>query len=283
MSTQPEQLKSWLRVPGVAWPTLLLAVSSLAMWGLSVWGVATERLGLGWGVLWSTVAFYGLFTPMHEASHQSASRHRWVNEVLGRICGYAMLGVFVGFRHIHLEHHRHTNEPDRDPDMWSATGPAWALPLRWMTQDLYYHVYFTRELRHRPVAERWEVLVTGVALTTALVGLLCSEWVWLTLLLWVLPLKIAFTLLSYSFDYLPHTPHQITSAEDRYGATLARPHPLLRWLLLQQDLHVVHHLYPAVPFYRYAGIWRLQGDDLIAHGVQVRSLTGQILGAPSAL
>jgi fatty acid desaturase len=46
---------------------------------------------------------------------------------------------------------------------------------------------------------------------------------------------------------------------------------------------VVHHLYPAVPFYRYAGIWRLQGDELIAKGVQVRSLSGRVLEAPAAL
>ena len=282
MTTQPDPLKDLLRVPVVAWPTLLLAIACLAVWLLSVWGVATGGLGLGWGMLWSTVAFFGLFTPLHEASHRSASRHRWVNEVLGRVCGCAMLGMFAGFRYIHLEHHKHTNEPETDPDFWSGSGPTWALPLRWLTQDLYYHYYYALAAASRPVAEQREVLGTGLVLTGVLVALLCSQWVWLTLLLWMLPVKLAFTLLAYSFDYLPHIPHKVTSSEDRYRATMARPHPLLRWLLLQQNLHVIHHLYPAAAFYRYDGIWRLQRDDLIAKGVEVRSLTGRVVSAAAS-
>ena len=47
--------------------------------------------------------------------------------------------------------------------------------------------------------------------------------------------------------------------------------------LLYQNLHLIHHLYPAVPFYRYGQIWRAQRQALLDKGVQVRSLTGKVL------
>ena len=278
----PAPLKAALRVPVLAWPTLLLTALAFSAWGLAVWSVATDRLAMGWGMLLSTAALYVLFTPMHDAAHQSISRSGWVNGLIGRLCCTAMLGVFVGFRYIHLEHHRHTNEVGKDPDLWSGQGPRWTLPLRWLTQDLYYHVYFAKKIAARPTAERWEVVLTATLLIGGVVALLSSPWAWWTLCLWIVPLKLAFTLLSFSFDYLPHIPHQIPASVDPYRATLARPHPVLRWLLLQQNLHVVHHLHPAAPFYRYAEIWRLRREALIAKGVQVRSVTGRVIEDPLA-
>lgn len=42
-------------------------------------------------------------------------RHRWVNELVGWVSGLVFLAPFPGFRHIHLQHHKHTNVVDQDP------------------------------------------------------------------------------------------------------------------------------------------------------------------------
>ena len=49
-----------------------------------------------------------------------------------------------------------------------------------------------------------------------------------------------------------------TAAQNKYQATSNRKgfEWLLTPLLLSQNYHLVHHLYPTVPFYRYLRVWR---------------------------
>ena len=113
MSAPSSPLKAHLQVPRVAWPTVALFVLCVMAWAAAVWAVSMGRLGYGWGVVVATLALYGLFTPMHDAVHRSASRSAWFNEALGRVCSWLYIGTFVGFRLIHLAHHTHTNDPKR--------------------------------------------------------------------------------------------------------------------------------------------------------------------------
>ena len=264
------QLKAQLKVPQVAWPTLGLFAGSLTVWAVAVWAVFVGALEMAWGTLAATVAMHGLFTVMHDASHYSLSRHRWVNEVVGSLCGSAFLRAFVGFRYIHLQHHKHTNDPARDPDTWSGTGPTWQLPFRWATQDVIYRRFYKRHWACRPRAERLELVAISVVEYGAILACLGAGLGWEVLWLWVAPAKLTLTALAYTFDYLPHRPHTVTAAEDRYKTTSVAPGALFALLTCYQNLHGVHHLYPAAPFYRYGRIWRANGARLKARGVQVR-------------
>lgn len=257
-----------LGAPKVAWPTLGVFVVSLSAWCVIAWSVSTGRLTMAWGSLGATVAAYALFTPLHDAAHKSLSQHRLLNEAVGRLCGWAYLGLFVGFRSLHLAHHAHTNEPEEDPDLWVAGGNRWTRPLRWLTLDLYYHVAHVRRwsLQSRP--HKVEVVVTGVSLLVLLAVLVARGFGWEVLWLWLLPLKLSFTFLAYTFDYLPHRPHQVTAREDRYRATGINPSGWLTLPLMYQNYHLIHHLYPGVPFYRYAQIWRAERETLLARGVR---------------
>ena len=265
-------LRAALRVPTVAWPTLALLAGSLALWMLVLWGHAAGLIGWLAGCVLCTLAFHGLFTVMHDASHQALSRYRWVNEVVGRLCGSAFLRAFVGFRFIHQQHHKHTNDDAHDPDTWSGKGPAWLLPLRWATQDVIYRRYYKEHWHTRPLSERAELIALSVLEYGALIGLIASGLGMQALVFWVLPAKLTLTLLAFTFDYLPHRPHRVSAAEDRYRTTSVRPG--IGWALVtfHQNLHGVHHLYPAAPFYRYGRIWRLRGEHLMARGMPVRGV-----------
>jgi fatty acid desaturase len=50
---------------------------------------------------------------------------------------------------------------------------------------------------------------------------------------------------------------------------------LLTPVLLFQNYHLIHHLIPTVPFYRYGRIWRAKKDFLIANGAAVSYLDGR--------
>ena len=50
------------------------------------------------------------------------------------------------------------------------------------------------------------------------------------------------------FDYLPHRPFKETS---RWKNARVYPSWLLNILLLGQNYHLIHHLWPSVPWYNY--------------------------------
>jgi beta-carotene hydroxylase len=129
--------------------------------------------------------------------------------------------------------------------------------------------------RSRPIAEAAETLLSVIAIYYA--SYVCIRegygYDWLTL--WMLPLRIAIIILASTFDYVPHRPHKIQRHEDAY-ATTSRIEGIWRVgdyplsvLLLYQNYHNIHHLFPSVPFYRYAPIWWRHRDELLKRGTPV--------------
>jgi len=238
-----------LSAPRLAWPTLIVLVAALALW------LVAFALPLPASIPLATFAAYAVFTPLHEAAHRSlAPSARWLNELAGRLAAIPLLGPFPAVRYLHLEHHKHTNDPAADPDVWSGRGPRWLLPVRWLTQDLHY--YATYAVRRRPLRERIETLAT-LAVFYGVIAALAATGHWRAVVFgWLVPARLAIGVLAWAFDYLPHRPHVVTAREDRMAATRARPGTLAFLATFGQSLHLVHHLYPGVPFYRYGIVYR---------------------------
>lgn len=258
-----------LKAPPIAWPTILLHAMAWSAWLGVLVTALTGALNPWIALVVNTVLGFVLFTPMHDASHKSLTRAKIPNEIMGRMAALGIHAPFPAFRYLHLQHHKHTNHDHEDPDMWAGRGPWFVLPLRWLTQDLHYYAFYFSRWAERPKAERRETALT-LALTVVGMGAL----MWLTsplivLLAWLIPARLAVAALSYSFDYLPHKPHHTTSKQDRYTATSVRPTPWLSPILLYQNYHLVHHLYPGVPFYRYAMVWRDKEATLRKRGAKV--------------
>ncbi len=104
-----------LACPDIAWPTLIFAAVTLTAY-LSV-PLLTWRHPTLWTVPLTSVAIYANFTAMHEAAHRAVSaKHRWLNEALGHVTAMVVFqSPFKAFRYIHLEHHKYTNDPEKDP------------------------------------------------------------------------------------------------------------------------------------------------------------------------
>ena len=84
-------------------------------------------------------------------------------------------------------------------------------------------------------------------------------------------------LLAFVFDYIPHWPYHATHAENPYQATGIRLGQEWLWtpLLLSQNFHLMHHLYPLVPFYRYQRLWELKKDELLARSPLLLTMGGR--------
>ncbi|AUX45106.1 delta(12)-fatty acid dehydrogenase [Sorangium cellulosum] len=255
-----------LQTRPIEWPTVALFGASYTLWAAAVAAGLTGWVSPVTAVIAAAVAAYAVFTPMHEAGHRSLARSALLNGVIGRLSGVLLMAPFLAVRHFHVEHHKHTNEADQDPDHWSGRGPWWLLPLRWATQDLYYYYLFLRSYRAQKRGERIETVATMavfLGLVALAFGLGYGE---VVLLYWIAPARVAIFFLAFAFDYLPHYPHGVTAAQDRYRATRAVDSAIFNVLLFGQNYHLIHHLYPAVPFYRYRAVWKYQREELLKLG-----------------
>lgn len=271
--THPTSVRGSLGAVEVAWPTLALSLGTVTTTAAAVGLGLSEMLPMWASGFIAALSAFAAFTAMHDASHKSVAKRRWVSEVVGRLASLLLVAPFPAFRYVHLEHHKHTNDPVRDPDHWSGRGPAWLLPLRWLTQDLHYYVLYFRVRNSRPRRERLETLLTFGALYGSAIALVATGYGMEVLLLWLLPARAAIVLLAVAFDYLPHRPHTVLAKDDRYRATHILDIPWLTPLFLCQNYHLVHHLYPGVPFYRYPRVYRERRDEMVERGAKIITLT----------
>lgn len=271
-------------MPAVALPTLGLFLGALAAWFGATWLVLAD-LSPWWLLLTipvHAVVTFLMFTVLHETAHLAGGRVRWVNEVLGRLSipFVAAWASFPVLRFVHIEHHRNTNE-DRhaDPDAWSELGPSWALPLRWMTQDLYYFWFYSPLIARRPRAEVVEQVVVLVAVVAAVTTLLATGHGWELLVIYLIPQRLGIGLLAWWFDWLPHHELEATAASNRFQATRIRVgwERVMNPLMLYQNYHLVHHIHPTIPFYRYVQAWRRAESDYLDRGAPIATAWGREL------
>ena len=83
------------------------------------------------------------------------------------------------------------------------------------------------------------------------------------------PRRVAALILQICFSWLPHHPFDRT---ERYLNTRISLWPGGGVLMLQQNLHLMHHLWPSVPFYNYGRLYRRLRPTLIAKGSRIEGL-----------
>ncbi len=270
MADGPDPLlaRRWgLPAGATAWPTLALCLGAFAVQAGAAALALSGRLPAAAAVLVGSLCAYVQFTVAHDAAHGAVSRVKAVNEAAGTVAALAIAAPFLAFRRIHLHHHAHVNDPAEDPDYW-VVGTSWPQTLlRFATTwPQYYRVYFTRLLaRDATLAATAATLGAFVAagVLAARAGRLGD-----LLLYWFLPAQVAVTVLAFLFDYLPHRPH---TGRGRYVDTVSVTDRWLDGPMLGQNLHLLHHLFPSIPWYRYRPAWDEAEDAIRAAGGVARS------------
>ena len=272
------------QIPTLSWPIVTIFTVAVALFGASTWAALTDALPAAATIAASAVAIFVLFTVLHDASHYSISSHRWVNVAFGRVAMFFVspLISFKSFAFIHIEHHRNTNDGDSDPDHFVSAAPWWQLPIRFPIMDLPYVLFLVRHWRRRP---RAEVLETAALITMTVTVIVSAAWdgqLWTLALIYLIPERIAVFMLAWWFDWLPHHGLEDTQHENRYRATRNRVGSewILTPLLLSQNYHLVHHLHPSIPFYRYIAAWRRNEAAYLDRDSAISTVFGQPLDAP---
>lgn len=260
--------------PAIAWPTLLLFAIATGLWLLALTSAIQGWVHPALAIGLQTVAGFMQFTVLHDGVHRSLLRgYPRLNNLISAVAGTALgfLGASAAFRYTHFKHHRLTNERGEDPDLWSGHGRAWTLPLQWATADLYYGYVILKDWSTIPMRERIEIVVGVTVLAAAFAALVWLGYGSEALLYWLLPARLSILWLAFAFNYLPHHPHTVEQRHNPYAATNVREgaDAAMKWLFLYQNYHLIHHLYPSVPFYRYLKIWRQNRADFVTQGAPV--------------
>ncbi|WOD40967.1 fatty acid desaturase [Nodosilinea sp. E11] len=199
----------------------------------------------GWCVfLMNVLSLHLSGTVIHDASHNSAHRNRVVNALLGHGSALILGFSFPVFTRVHLQHHAHVNDPENDPDHFVSTGgPLWLIAARFF----YHEIYFFK----RRLWRNWELLEWFLG--RFIVGLLVFvawrfDFLGYIFNYWFSPALVVGIALGLFFDYLPHRPFQ---DRDRWKNARVYPSPILNLLIMGQNYHLVHHLWPSVPWYKY--------------------------------
>ncbi len=209
---------------------------------------------------------YSTFNTMHEAVHSNISKIRWINNWVGRLSALSLIAPYKGFRYMHLAHHRHLNIPGKDPDLWCARK---YLFLRWLTQNYYYYNYFLKTIRVQKTSDIIDSALQMLAQFILIYLLWIFDGGYTFLIAWFIPSKLAVLWLSYCFSYIPHIPHDCKTQTTRYTATVMRTSPWLTLPCVYQNYHLIHHLYPSIPFYNYGKVWRIGEDFYKSQGTRV--------------
>lgn len=244
---------------GKMWIYPAAAFTCYAIW-LSFFPLAIMGwLNLPLAFVLSTVFAVGGYVTSHEAMHSNiarpGSKRRWLNEWTGKVSTIIIVFPFSMARLMHLEHHYHTNHPEKDPDYPDRANGSWhAIYKTWLNRqpgvDGSIHIY-KRILNEMGTKEASDSLKDTIRLQLIFMAVLFAmAWSGYAIeaaLLWWLPRHIG---LSYIRFYLSWAPHHPRGEQGRYTSTRLFKSRLGQIGSIGMETHLIHHLYPAIPNHR---------------------------------
>ncbi len=202
-----------------------------------------------------------LYAGLHETSHWTVFRTKWLNDVFGTLFGLITLNPFFTDRWAHFAHHRATRDPERDSEIMGVR------PYSTLTYvlDLLALDFWRRRLRMvirtalnigldddywlEADQRRFVILEARIYLAVwlAVMALSVVFQSWLAVELWIGPLLL--TKVFHQFQNTgEHTCMTLDQDTFRNTRTLVGP-PIVNWLVWNMSWHTAHHCYPGVPFF----------------------------------
>lgn len=251
--------------PAIEWPTLLLLAATYAAWALGTtfaYGISPAL-----GILLTGIAIAQFSSLQHEILHGHPFRSKALNEALA-FPALTLTVPYGRFRDTHLAHHHDPilTDPYDDPESNYLDPAVWnRLPRIHKALFRFNNTLFGRITlgpllgnilwlvtewkglrRNAPGLRRdWALHLGGLALVIL--------WLWAAAMPWwayLLAAWIGHALLKIR-TYLEHRAHEAARAR----TVIIEDRGPLALLFLNNNLHVVHHMHPAVPWYRLPALY----------------------------
>ncbi len=250
----------------IEWPTLALLATCYGLWALATTVVATWWLPAGIALTILTLALHSSLT--HEVIHG----HPFRNPRLNALLVWPTLGLFVPFgrfRDTHLAHHMDSilTDPYDDPESNYLDAGDWerqprllkllrnannTLAGRMILGPLIGQIAFMatdlRLARHgdRAVAAAWALHIPQVAIVLSWVLWIGAMPLWA----YVLSAYAALSILKIR-TFLEHQ----ASERPRARTVVIEDRGPLALIFLNNNLHMVHHMHPKMPWYRLPDLY----------------------------
>ena len=254
------QRSDWPAIPHtILWFALILGFGAL--------GVAT------WGTWWAVPVFliYGVLyggssdSRWHEAGHGTMFKTRWMNDWLYQIASFMILREPTLWRWSHARHHTDTIIVGRDREIAVMTpayiggiildlfnlrhGPA---TIKAVLRHAFTGELNAEEKDYIPESEWPKVIREAriwVAIYAIVIGL--SLWMWSLLPLMLIGLPSFYGAWGYIFTGLTqHAGLAEDVLDHRLNSRTVYMNPVIRYLYLNMNYHVEHHMFPMVPYHR---------------------------------
>ncbi|MCP3386676.1 fatty acid desaturase [Bradyrhizobium sp. CCGUVB4N] len=253
---------------------------TIVLVGALIWMVSSR-----YGVLWALplvvaqgylVAF--LFMAVHETAHKTAFRGRGLNLAVGYLSAFIIGLPYEYYCLFHWDHHRYTQDPDKDPELIVGVKPASDTQLAIAYSGLLQVAGRLRLMLGHAITGKVVVpwipenkratIVTEARAYVASYALLLALSLWfssaLLLWVWIVPLIIGqFFLRPYL--YAEHTGCERTrSAFENTRTTYTGA--VVKWIAWNMPYHVEHHAYPSIPFHALPRLNGIVDGEIVYRG-----------------
>lgn len=241
----------------------IVALGAFILRGVAFWPVLLVPQGI-------LIVF--LFTALHEAIHETAFRSTRLNLAVAGLSGFLVLMPPVWFRYFHFAHHRHTHDPENDPELMSPKPETVGQYLRYlsgmplwagMARTILRNAIGTTSEPYVPEKGRAKVTrearlflalyLLGAAGSVA-TGSAALLWAWVVPALLGQPFLRAYLLAEHA--RCPHVSNMLENTRTTFTSALVR---FVAW---NMPYHAEHHAYPAVPFHKLPVFHRIVREHL---------------------
>ena len=215
------------------------------------------------------------FGPMHECTHGTAFRTRWLNQAVGWFSGFLIWRPPLYFKYRHADHHTYTQHPDLDPDI--VRMPATLREYVALAFGLsFWGKLFT--ILARSAIGRFDAIEQGfitaserarvrdetrvfLAIYAAIVAVAAATGTFdLLLLYWIVP-RLAGEPFLRLIRMAEHT-GAAESPDLLQNTRTVLAHPVLNFLFWNMPYHAEHHLLPSLPFHALPRLHRAVASRL---------------------
>lgn len=225
-----------------------------------------------YGVLYATASD----SRWHECGHGTAFKTRWKNDVVYQIACFLDMKDPVASRWSHTRHHTDTIIVGRDPEI-EAMRPARLAKMTVNLVGLHYVPSAVRDLaihtsgrlrkgeetyvpeEERPKVYRTARIWSAIYGATALAAVGTRSWIPFVL---VGGPQIYGCWLRYVYSYTQHAGLGENVLDHRLNTRTVYMNALNRFLYMNMNYHVEHHMFPMVPFHQLEGLHEEIKDDL---------------------
>lgn len=245
----------------------------LPLWGLGAAGALAHHGAVlrAAGTVVIALVLMAASVVMHEGIHHLLFHSKRLNRALAFCCGAMVLISSTAYRSLHLRHHSFEHTADDPDDIESVARKGIPLVLVYYVllfagTYLYFpHVALGALRAARTAGERRRILLEYAAIAAAL----GAAW-WVApaemVRLWLFPMLVAAQLTNLR----SLAEHGLTTGGSPFTATRSvRTSPLVAFFMCNLNLHLEHHLFPAVPWYNLPRVHALLQPAYRAAGSSV--------------